>query len=267
MSSFVSVLDSPASLGSAAASRMLELADEAISARGRFVCAVSGSSMMSALAPLLLESARQGRSFAQWHLFLADERCVPHDHADSNVALVYKHFVTPLTALAPASHQIPSEHIHALDMAALAVSVDQAARAYEADMIKSLNSDFPEFDAIYLGMGPDGHTASLFPVHELLLESGRLIAPITDSPKPPPNRITFTLPLIARARHVVFMAGGAEKRITLKQVLQQPRLPQPIDQRTMLELARTAHFPSQIVHAVSRDIHWFVDQAAVDDEL
>jgi 6-phosphogluconolactonase len=97
-------------------------------------------------------------------------------------------------------------------------------------------------------MGEDGHTASLFPNHPLLNETKHWVAAITDSPKPPPDRITLTLPVINNARHVAFLAAGPGKADILPQVLEPDR-------------SSTA-FPARLVQPSDGELYWFVDEAA-----
>jgi 6-phosphogluconolactonase len=97
-------------------------------------------------------------------------------------------------------------------------------------------------------MGEDGHTASLFPNHPVLAETGHWVAPIFDSPKPPPERITLTLPIINDARHIAFIAAGAGKADVLAQILGSGN--------------RADGLPASRVRPVSGDLHWFIDQAA-----
>lgn len=120
---------------------------------------------------------------------------------------------------------IPRENIHTIDIT-LFDDLDELSDAYEGELIREFamkdSARFPIFDLILLGMGPDGHTASLFPDHPLLLEGDRWVAPIDDSPKPPPKRITLTFPVINHAARVGFVAAGKEKKVTLKAVLDSP---------------------------------------------
>ena len=109
---------------------------------------------------------------------------------------------------------------------------------------------FPVFDLILLGMGPDGHTASLFPDHPLLVEEDRWVAPIDDSPKPPPQRITLTFPVINHAARIGFVAAGKEKKEILKAVLDSPN-----DKGSNLPASRVR--PSYPGH-----LFWFVDDQA-----
>lgn len=110
---------------------------------------------------------------------------------------------------------IPPSQIHALDDS---VPLERSAAAYEAEVLNTLGGSVaasggspPVFDAVVLGMGPDGHTASLFPGHPLLGEAARWVAPIGDSPKPPPGRITLTLPVLNSARRALFVVTGGSK--------------------------------------------------------
>jgi len=124
------------------------------------------------------------------------------------------------------------------------------ARAHPHDRLRAQKDSarFPIFDLILLGVGPDGHTASLFPGHELLSEEDRWVAYIEDSPKPPPRRITFTYPVINHAARVAFVASGAGKASTLQTVLDNPEV----------------GLPASRVRPVSPgQVYWFVDEAAV----
>lgn len=97
------------------------------------------------------------------------------------------------------------------------VAVDEAAKDYIQKMsVYFAPYDLPRFDALILGVGPDGHTCSLFPGHKLCEETSVWVAPISDSPKPPPNRITFTFPILNNARYCAFIATGSSKADILK---------------------------------------------------
>lgn len=96
------------------------------------------------------------------------------------------------------------------------VLVDEAAKDYEEKLHKAFGNDDFEFDLLLLGMGPDGHTCSLFPGHVLLSEKSLKVAPISDSPKPPPERVTLTYPVINNARNCIFAISGAGKADMIK---------------------------------------------------
>lgn len=178
------------------------------------------------------------------HVFYVDERAVPLDHPDSN------HFACNNILFSKVP--IPPHHIHTIDPTLLD-DLEELSDAYEKALIHEFaqkdSARFPIFDLILLGMGPDGHTASLFPGHELLAEEDRWVAYIEDSPKPPLRRITFTFPVINHASRVVFVAAGKEKVDILSSILDHPEV----------------GLPAARVKPVSPgQLYWFVDDAAVE---
>lgn len=175
-------------------------------------------------------------------VFYADERCVPLDHEDSNHRLATEEFFRHTT--------IPSENIHTIDTSLLN-DLEELSDAYEKELIREFaqkdSARFPIFDLILLGVGPDGHTASLFPGHELLSEEDRWVAWIDDSPKPPPKRITLTYPVINHAARVAFVMIGDSKAHVLQSVLDRPE----------------EGLPAARVRPVSPGhLYWFLDDAA-----
>ena len=176
------------------------LAGAAVAARGKFTIALSGGSLPAIVSRALTDAAARGIDLHTrlWSIFYVDERAVPLDHADSNHAATKAALLDQQWCLAapPTVHTV---HFSA--------SLDDDASKYEAAIRKDVietddTGATPSFDLILLGMGPDGHTASLFPGHALLNDTTRLVAAISDSPKPPPHRVTFTFPLINAAREV-----------------------------------------------------------------
>ncbi|TFK76882.1 6-phosphogluconolactonase [Pluteus cervinus] len=212
---------------------------EAINRKGRFTLALSGGSLPDTLGGLIGHSSVK---WDKWHVFYVDERVVPHDHPDSNhLACTDKLF---------SKVPIPKENIHPID-ATLLDNIEELADEYEKELIREFASKdsarFPVFDLILLGMGPDGHTASLFPGHSLLSEEDRWVAYIEDSPKPPPKRITLTYPVINHAAIVAFVATGKGKQDILATVLDNP----------------DEGLPSSRVRPVSPGhLYWFVDDEA-----
>jgi len=222
------------------------LADQSAAAmaeRGRFTVALSGGSMPKLLAEVTTEPFRSGIDWSGWHVFWADERCLPLTDPDSNYYLA-RQFLLDQVA-------IPAGQIYPIDPA-LTAEPAAAAQAYQqtlAEVFQPAAGQLPRFDLILLGMGEDGHTASLFPGHPLLEEETLWVAPILNSPKPPPARITLTLPLLNQARQVAFITTGAGKASILPQVLEAKSGP-------LLPAAR--------VQPIDGDLHWFVDEAAAN---
>ncbi|HEX4363886.1 MAG TPA: 6-phosphogluconolactonase [Solirubrobacteraceae bacterium] len=145
-------------------------------------------------------------SWKHVHLWLGDERCVPADDPESNARMVRESLYANARAEPP--------QLHALDDPEIP---EDAAWRYGLE-IRALVPQLV-FDIVLLGMGPDGHFCSLFPGHPVLDVRDAPVAPVRDSPKPPPERITLTLPVVRAARHTLLLATGAEKREALTAAL------------------------------------------------
>ncbi|KAL6715624.1 suppressor of los1-1 [Lecanora helva] len=183
-----------------------------------FKVAVSGGSLPKILAKALLDPDGDHGvvEFAKWEIFFADERAVPLDHDDSNYKLLKEELLDriPANLGQPTVHPVDVQYID---------DVQEMADQYQDALMKSFAAKdsvkLPIFDLLLLGCGPDGHTCSLFPNHELLRESDAWVAAIEDSPKPPANRITLTLPVVTHGIKIAFVATGDGKKEVLKQIL------------------------------------------------
>ncbi|CAH0026847.1 unnamed protein product [Clonostachys rhizophaga] len=213
---------------------------------GIFKVAVSGGSLPKTLAAALLAPSTSDDDvidFNKWEIFFADERVVPLDHADSNYALLKSELLDKI----PADQQ-PT--VHTIDVAHLD-DLQEVADSYEQVLVSSFASRdsvrLPIFDLLLLGCGPDGHTCSLFPGHPLLRETNAWVAPIDDSPKPPPKRITLTLPVVTHAVRVAFVATGAGKKDIMKDIFDADK-----------------GLPCALVNEGAGDrASWFVDEPAI----
>ena len=224
----------------AAADELVAIAATAIAARGRCHVALSGGS-----TPRRLFQHLAGRpAELPWDridLWWGDERCVPPDHADSNYGAARALLLEPLGARGPAEARVHRIHGE-LDPGA-------SARAYEDELIAALGSP-PVLDLAIQGMGPDGHTASLFPGSPALDEDRRYV--VANPVRSPlvaggeATRITLTAPAINAARRIRFLAAGADKAEPLAAVLEGPRDPH--------------RYPSQLI--AGPDVAWLVDTAA-----
>jgi 6-phosphogluconolactonase len=191
------IVASPDVLARALALRVATVCRAAVEARGGAGVALTGGSAFRTLASSLADA---DIPWAQTHLFWSDERAVPADHPDSNLRLAREVLIDRVP--------IPATHVH--PMPADTLDLDSAASTYESVLREYLGAD-TRFDVLMTGVGPDGHVCSLFPEHALLGEQTRLVAAVYDSPKPPPRRLTVTLPVIETARLVVVLALGADK--------------------------------------------------------
>ncbi|XP_015941204.1 probable 6-phosphogluconolactonase 4, chloroplastic [Arachis duranensis] len=195
--------------------------------RGAFTVCLSGGSLISYLRKLLEPPYVDSLEWSKWHVFWVDERVVPKTHEDSNYKLAYDGLLSKVP--------IPPGNVYAINDA---LSAEGAAEDYETclrQLVKngviasSSVTGFPKFDLMLLGMGPDGHVASLFPGHPLLKENKKWVTFIKDSPKPPPERITFTFPVINSSAYTALVVTGAGKSDAVHSALRgsqnSPKLP------------------------------------------
>jgi 6-phosphogluconolactonase len=227
------------SLSHEAAQSIVRLANEAIVTRGRFSIALSGGSTPKVLYGLLATEPYLGQvNWSSVEIFWSDERCVPPDDAESNYAMANEVLLSKLPIQSRQVHRMPAEK----------ADRDAASQEYTSEMQRVFGTNgIPAFDLIQLGMGPEGHTASLFPHQQSLHEQQRLVMPVS-VPKPPPLRLTFTPPLLNAARHVLFVVTGSEKAEAVQAVLEGPYQPE--------------EYPAQFVRPTTGEVTWMLDTAA-----
>ncbi|CAG9802172.1 unnamed protein product [Chironomus riparius] len=185
-----------------------EISNEAITSRGKFTIGFSGGSLGKYLCQTLPNITT---TWSKWAIFFCDERYVEESDIESTFGFYKKHLI-PLVPLT--EQQFRSINVND--------PVEKVADDYEASIKAEFgkSSEIPSFDLLLLGIGPDGHTASLFPNHPLLKMTNRLVTHIIDSPKPPPKRITMTYPLINNARNSIFTVPGKGKAEILKKIFE-----------------------------------------------
>ncbi|MFH1136357.1 MAG: 6-phosphogluconolactonase [Pseudomonadota bacterium] len=244
MSRRIAVYSTTEDLGAAVARRTALLAARAMAERGRFMVALSGGSVINIVSPLLVaEPLRTQVDWSGWHVFWADERCVPSSSPESNYGVAQRLFLSRV--------DIPRRQIYALDDA---LGAGAAAAAYESTLkrvFRTPDGRLPVFDLVLLGIGADGHTASLFPGSPVLRETVRWAAPVLDAPQPPSERVTLTPPTLNNSREVIFAAAGLGKRSILSKVFG------PNNDRPAL--------PAELVRSRDGVSHWLVDEAAGGD--
>jgi len=199
------VLPDKSALAAEAADRFVASARGAIEGRGRFVVALSGGTTPEVVFPLLRNAPRVQRvDWSRVEVFWGDERNVPPDHPDSNFGNAYRMMLSHVPGLRP-------EAIHR--MQAESPDLEAAALAYEAELRLAFGTrgeELPAFDLVWLGMGPDGHVASLFPGSKALREMQRWVVP-NWAPARRIWRLTLTLPVLNAAREVHFLVSGKNK--------------------------------------------------------
>jgi 6-phosphogluconolactonase len=237
----IQVFTNPEALTWAAATEFVQQANQAIQARGQFTIALSGGSTPKSLYALLaMQSWRNQIPWNQVYLFWGDERHVLPSDPSSNFRMTQERLLFQVP--------IPSQNVHRIK--AENPNAQKVATEYEQDLkhfFQLGEHQFPRFDLVLLGMGSNGHTASLFPgtnaVHE---QSRSVVASWVEELDT--HRITLTPPVINNARKVIFFVTGSEKAATLKAVLEGQYQPDRL--------------PAQIIHPTQGKVTWMVDQAA-----
>lgn len=224
-------------LARALAARVAVLAAEALLARERFRLAIPGGSVVSLLAQ---GAAEHELDTARWEIFWTDERCVPQDDPQSNFHAAQAEWFGPLG--------VPRHRLHPANGA---LGPEAAANAYAADLARVFGADaepWPRLDLVLLGIGEDGHVASLFPGDPALEEARCWVVPVFHAPKPPSERISLSLPVLNHARHLLVVAAGEGKANALS--------------RVWAPDATAAPLPAQRLQPVDGDLRWMLDPAA-----
>lgn len=226
-------------LGERASELFIGLAREAVATHGAFRVALSGGSTPQALYGLLAREDKAARvPWAATHVYWSDERCVPPDDAQSNYRLAHEALLRHVP--------VPEEQVHRLRGEDEPAS---AAEDYAAELAKDFGDSQPRFSLILLGMGEDGHTASLFPRSPVLLDAEHAVAaPYVEQLAS--HRLTLTLKTINAAETVIFLVTGETKAATLLKVL---------DERAAVE---DGSLPARLVRPTAGELIWLVDEAA-----
>ncbi|MGL5793893.1 MAG: 6-phosphogluconolactonase [Waterburya sp.] len=237
MNRIIEVLADKSSLVERSQEIILSRLQTAIESRERFTIALSGGSTPK---PIYEALATQSLPWEKIHIFWGDERYVPKTHSDSNQLMARQAWLDKVS--------IPDSNIHPLNTTA--GDPIQDAQLHEAELqqfFQTQPGEIPVFDLILLGMGDDGHTASLFPHTEALTVRDRLITVGNKDGQP---RLTFTVPLINHARCVMFVVAGASKRPALKEIFATE--------------ADEMNYPSRLIQPQGEHL-WLLDQAAGDE--
>jgi 6-phosphogluconolactonase len=230
------------SLSRAAADEFCQIAVDAVAQRGRCVVALAGGHTPRRIYEMLGSPSYRSRvPWQQIDVFWSDERMVPPEDPDSNFRMAFETLLSKVPLPNSSIHRVTTENC----------SPAQAADTYGEEIARTFNipaaGGLPSFDLILLGMGEDGHTASLFPHSPALQVTDRWAAP-SRAPKRPNERVTMTLPVINAARHVMMIIAGTEKARILADVLIGPR--------------GHERLPSQLVAPTTGELLLFVDKAA-----
>jgi 6-phosphogluconolactonase len=247
----VRVYRDPGELALKAARRFARLADQYVVGCGRFTVALSGGSTPKAMFSVLAEDPFLNTvPWSSIYFFWGDERCVPPDHPDSNFRMTHETLLSKVPVPQQNIFRVPAElpdtanaaEQYSATLTTFFLAGHDADRSGTAPL-----SNLPRFDLVFLGMGPDGHTASLFP-HTTALQAGEKIVVANYVEKFKAYRITLTAATINNARNITFLAAGEDKTETLRNVLEGPYQPEV--------------YPSQLIQPRNGTLLWMVDEAA-----
>jgi len=230
----------PAELARESARRFAELAEVFTNDVGRFTVALSGGSTPKAMFQILAEKPfADALPWRSIYFFWGDERCVPPDHTDSNYRMARETLLSKVPIPAENIFRIPAED----------EDHNRAAAVYSETLQNFFAEEWPHFDLVFLGMGPDGHTASLFPGTAAPHAHDRVAAP-NYVEKFQSWRITLTADAINRARNIIFLVAGQDKAPALKEVIRGPR--------------NSELYPSQLIEPYYGMLLWMIDEAAAN---
>ncbi len=234
----VEILSDLNAISREAASLFINASRDSIAAREKFAVAISGGSTPRRLYTLLSSSpCRDQVDWQKVHFFWADERCVPKEDEASNFKIVFDRLLSKVP--------IPNENIHRIKGEE---EPEKAARDYEADIKEFFEaSGLPVFDLVLLGMGEDGHTASLFPGSKSLEETARLVAPVYTE-KSDQNRVTLTLAVLNNAAQILFLVAGTSKATVLSEILSDGE--------------KKREFPAGRIRPLQGKVIWLIDREA-----
>jgi 6-phosphogluconolactonase len=235
----IAVCADSAALAEAAAQAVVEAARAAVATRGRFMIALAGGLTPRETYRRLAESPhREAMPWSQTFVFFGDERCVPADHPDSNYGMARQALLD----------KVPLPPGQVFPMGGDADDPDRAATDYARTLAQAFSTrrgEMPRFDLVLLGMGLDGHTASLFPGSPVLKEIFRPVVGVHAAAAAVPQRITLTLPVLNAAAQVAFLVAGAEKAKAVKAVLRDGTL-----------------LPAALVKPEAGRLRWILDPGA-----
>lgn len=242
----VEVYNTKQDLGAAVCDAFVKRAKESVEAKGSFACALSGGSLINMLGGL--KDRKQEVEWSKVYVTWVDERLCDLGHQDSNAGAAIAAFIREVG--------LPEGNHLTIDGA---LTVDQAARHYEGQLLQlgsailpTTEGGLPKLDLVVLGMGPDGHVASLFPNRKELAESPeQWVLPVRDSPKPPSQRITMTMDVINASGEVLLVAAGKGKAEIVQRVLEHQSLPGAL--------------PAQLVSPTQGRLAWMLDAESATD--
>lgn len=203
------VCDTAEDVAQTVTSCILQTADKAIKAKGSFHLVTAGGSTPNRCYELL---ARQTADWQNWHLYMGDERCYPVDHPERNSVALQTHWLSKQTS-------IPQAQIHFMSTE---LGLEASAREYN-EIIEALFSSGESFDLCLLGMGEDGHTASLFPGHFYIEDQYTILE--RQSPKPPSERLSLSFETLSNSQTVIKLITGESKHDAVQQWLKGENLP------------------------------------------